>query len=30
MKQIERIERMEEYLNESKKAVRALSDALEQ
>lgn len=29
MKQIERIEKMEQYLNESEQAVRALSDALE-
>ena len=30
MNQIERIERMERYLNESEQAVKALSDALEQ
>ena len=29
MKQIERIERMERYLDESSEAVRALSEALE-
>lgn len=29
MKQIERIERMERYLNESEQAVKALSEALE-
>ncbi|MBQ1632158.1 MAG: DUF4298 domain-containing protein [Clostridia bacterium] len=29
MKQIERIEKMEQYLNESEQAVRALSEALE-
>ena len=29
MKQIERIEKMEQYLNESEQAVRALSKALE-
>ena len=30
MKQIERIEKMEQYLDESEKAVHALSEALEQ
>lgn len=30
MKQIERIEQMEQYLDESQKAIHALSDALEQ
>ena len=30
MNQIERIERMERYLNESEQAVKILSDALEQ
>lgn len=30
MKQIERIEKMERYLNDSEQAVRTLSDALEQ
>lgn len=29
MKQIERIEKMEQYLDESEKAIRALSEALE-